>query len=103
MLPESFMFERCCSHIHHSLGHYIPAALAALLLLPIAATAQESRQAIVNSGPLTVLRTADAVPGGARLLTLADARQLAQAASDPLKRLGELQVEAARQHRLGVT
>jgi outer membrane protein TolC len=36
-------------------------------------------------------------------LTLDDAQQRAQVANAPLMRLGELQVEAARQHRLGVT
>jgi len=97
------MFERRYSHIRRSLGRYVPATLAAAILLPISATAQESRQAIVNSSRLSVLSTVDAAADGDRLLTLSDAQQLAQAASDPLKRLGELQVEAARQHRLGVT
>jgi outer membrane protein TolC len=37
----------------------------------------------------------------ARLITLADAKQRVQVTAGPLVRLGELQVEAARQHRLG--
>jgi outer membrane protein TolC len=37
-----------------------------------------------------------------RRITLQQAQQLAATASNPLERLGELQVEAARQHRLGV-
>jgi outer membrane protein TolC len=39
---------------------------------------------------------------GVRRITLAQAQQLAVAAADPLVRLGQLQVEAAKQHRLGV-
>jgi len=41
-------------------------------------------------------------PDGAFRLTLDEAQQAAAEASNPLVRLGELQVEAARQHRLGV-
>jgi len=40
--------------------------------------------------------------GGVLRLTLDQAQQAAAAASNPLVRLGELQVEAAKQHRLGV-
>jgi len=39
---------------------------------------------------------------GVLILTLDQAQQAAAAASNPLVRLGELQVEAAKQHRLGV-
>jgi len=41
-------------------------------------------------------------PGGVVRLTLDQAQQAAGAAANPLVRLGELQVEAAKQHRLGV-
>jgi len=41
-------------------------------------------------------------PDGVLTLTLIQAQQAAAAASNPLARLGELQVEAAKQHRLGV-
>jgi len=43
-----------------------------------------------------------AASGGVVRLTLKEAQQQAAAASGPLVRLGELQVEAAKQHRLGV-
>ena len=51
-----------------------------------------------------VLATATLTPGpdGAYRLTLNEAQQAAAAASNPLVRLGQLQVEAAKQHRLGV-
>jgi outer membrane protein len=39
---------------------------------------------------------------GARKLTLEEAQQMAAAVANPLVRLGQLSVEAARQHRLGV-
>jgi hypothetical protein len=39
---------------------------------------------------------------GVRRITLQQAQQLAAGANNPLVRLGELQVEAAKQHRLGV-
>jgi len=41
-------------------------------------------------------------PNGVFRLTLEQAQQAAAGASNPLVRLGELQVEAAKQHRLGV-
>jgi outer membrane protein TolC len=50
------------------------------------------------------LVTTAMAPGtdGAYRLTLEEAQQAAGAASNPLVRLGQLQVEAAKQHRLGV-
>jgi len=39
---------------------------------------------------------------GVRRITLAEAQQIAAAASNPLVRLAQLQVEAAKQHRMGV-
>ena len=59
----------------------------------------------VNSSSLGValaIRAISAGSDGVVRLTLAQAQQAAGAASNPLVRLGELQVEAARQHRLGV-
>jgi outer membrane protein TolC len=47
-------------------------------------------------------QNAGAAPVDVRRITLQQAQQLAATASNPLARLGELQVEAARQHRLGV-
>ena len=51
-----------------------------------------------------VLATTVLIPGpdGVYRLTLEEAQQAAAAANNPLVRLGELQVEAAKQHRLGV-
>ena len=53
-------------------------------------------------GGSTSAPNAGDAPEGARRLTLAEAQQMAGGASNPLVRLGELQVEAAKQHRLGV-
>jgi len=52
----------------------------------------------------SVLATTALTPGpdGVVTLTLDEAQQQAAVASNPLVRLGELQVEAAKQHRLGV-
>jgi outer membrane protein TolC len=43
-----------------------------------------------------------AVPGAVRRITLEEAQQMGAGTSNPMLRLGELQVEAARQHKLGV-
>ena len=58
------------------------------------------------AGSLTVLPApvgseVSAGPAGVRRITLDEAKQLAAGASNPLVRLGALQVEAAKQHRLG--
>ncbi len=45
---------------------------------------------------------ADRAPAGVRRITLQQAQQLAAAANNPLEQLAQLQVEAAKQHRLGV-
>jgi len=42
------------------------------------------------------------LPAGVRRITLQQAQQMAAAATNPVVRLGQLQVEAAEQHRLGV-
>jgi outer membrane protein TolC len=80
----------------------IPAVLAAAILLPVIAAAQQPQPAAPNPDAPSVLKIRSDVLAGVRRLTLADAQQLGQAAGDPLVRLGQLQVEAARQHRLGV-
>jgi outer membrane protein TolC len=71
--------------------------------MPVVAGAQESRATAPNLNATSVLTFRGEAFGDVRRITLADADQLAQAASDPLVRLGQLQVEAARQHRRGVT
>jgi outer membrane protein TolC len=83
-------------------------AMSILLTTAAAAAAQESQPTAPNlTGPAVLRILSDVtmrgdVPAEVRRITLADAQQLAQSASDPLKRLGELQAEAARQHTLGV-
>src|SRR5262245_16546704 len=104
------MFGRCCSPLHETLWRRVPAALAASILLSVVAAAQEPDGSAPNRSRLSLLGIRDEVAASirrdarasVRRITLADALELAQAASDPLKRLGELQVEAARQHRLGM-
>jgi outer membrane protein TolC len=78
------------------------AALAVAIALPVAAAAQESQPAALNLNGPALLNVWRAARTDVRRITLADAQQLAQSSSDPLVRLGQLQVEAARQHRLGV-
>ena len=96
------MFGRVSSQTHGTLCHCISAALTASILLPSGAAAQQSHPAPLNLGNPASVGFRSEVPSDVRRITLREAQQLAQAASDPLKRLGELQVEAARQHRLGV-
>jgi len=50
----------------------------------------------------TLTQTPGDEAAGVRRITLPQAQQLAAAAANPLVRLGQLQVEAAEQHRLGV-
>jgi outer membrane protein TolC len=52
------------------------------------------------NGPAATVLTAGS--DGVRRLTLEEAQQAAAGAGNPLVRLGELSVEAAKQHRLGV-
>lgn len=96
------MFGRGCSSIHDTFCWRVGAAVAASLLLSVVATAQQSQPTALNLRGPSVLTFRSDVPAEARRITLSAAQQLAQTANDPLKRLGELQVEAARQHRLGV-
>ena len=63
-----------------------------------------STERVPSSAQGTTLATTSLTPGptGAYRLTLDAAQQAAAGAANPLVRLGELQVEAAKQHRLGV-
>jgi outer membrane protein TolC len=83
------MFERRC---------LVPLAMSTLLAA--VATAQEAPPRRFLPAILQVQD--NNAPPNERLITLPDAQQRAQVAAAPLMRLGELQVEAARQHRLGV-
>jgi outer membrane protein TolC len=55
-----------------------------------------------NSAPPTTPNSGDVPPTGVRHITLEEAEQMAAGANNPLVRLGQLQVEIAKQHRLGV-
>jgi len=55
-----------------------------------------------KGGRLVLPRYFGDLPAGVRRITLQQAQQMAAAATNPLVRLGQLQVEAAEQHRLGV-
>ena len=96
------MFGRGSSSVHDTLCRCVPAVLATAILVPAIAAAQES-QLRPNRNGASFLSIRSDVAADVRRITLPDAQQLAQAANDPLARLGQLQVEAARQHRLGVT
>ena len=66
---------------------------AARLVFPVSALASdEALRGVVDSDALS----------GVRRITLKEAQQLAVQTDNPLARLGQLQVEAAEQHRLGV-
>ena len=54
-----------------------------------------------NGGSYSTPNAGDA-PAGVHRITLEQAKQMATGGSNPLVRLGELQVEIAKQHRLGV-
>jgi outer membrane protein TolC len=96
------MFGRGFSSLHDTRYRCVPAVLATAILVPVIAAAQESQLTPNRNGPSFLSIRVD-VPADVRRITLADAQQLAQAANDQLARLGQLQMEAARQHRLGVT
>jgi len=96
------MFGRGSSSVPDTRCRCVPALLATAILVPVIAAAQESQLTPNRNGP-SLLSIRGDVAADVRRITLADAQQLAQAANDPLARLGQLQVEAARQHRLGVT
>ena len=94
------MLRRGCFSIRDGFCR-VPATLVALFLLPCIAAAQESSSLLMRSGR-AIISLPSQVRDDARRITLADAQQLAQAATDPLVRLGRLQVEAAEEHRKGV-
>ena len=77
-------------------------ALIASALFTTIASAQEAQPAAPGRNGPVVFRLAGDMSADVVRLSLVDAQQRAQVASAPLVRLGELQVEAARQHRLGV-
>jgi outer membrane protein TolC len=54
-----------------------------------------------KGGATTAPKTSNA-PAGVRRITLEEAQEAAATASNPLVRLGQLSVEAAKEHRLGV-
>jgi outer membrane protein TolC len=87
------MFGLNRSPIHHGVSRLALAVLAVSSLLTVVAAAQEAQRS---------LTIPDDVLPNVRLITLTDAQRQAQVTAAPLIRLGELQVEAARQHRLGV-
>jgi outer membrane protein TolC len=89
--PETTMFERRCV--------LLPAI--AILLASVAA-AQEAPPAAPRPYLPSILKIQDNALPDVRLITLTDAQQQAQVANSALVRLGELQLEAARQHVLGV-
>jgi outer membrane protein TolC len=55
-----------------------------------------------SDGRLSSTSNAGDAPSHVRRITLEEAQQMAAGAADPLVRLGQLQVEIAKQHRLGV-
>jgi len=85
------MFERRCA---------VPLAMS--ILLATVAAAQEGPRVSPRVFLPAILQIQDDALPNERVITLNDAQQRAQVAAGPLMRLGELQVEAARQHRLGV-
>ena len=70
-----------------------PVLLVMSVLVAAVAAAQDTQRSF---------KIPDDVLPNVRLITLTDAQQRAQVVALPLARVGELQVEAARQHRLGV-
>jgi len=86
----------------HAFCRRVPFVLAVSLLFASAAAAQDSQPTSPDPNGPALLKIPGDTPADVLSLSLTDAQQRAQLASAPLQRLGELQVEAARQHRLGV-
>src|SRR5262245_46365394 len=104
---ETDMFQRGrYSPVFNRLGRHASRALAVLLLCAAGAAGQEPLPAEPQTGlSMPISAALSAAMGDApavRRLTLAQAQQIAAAPDSQLARLGELQVEAARQHRRGV-
>jgi len=95
------MFGRGHSRIHRLYRH-VTFAVVVSLPFAIAAAAQDSQPTSPDTNGPARLKIPGDAPADVLSLSLTDAQQRAQVASGPLQRLGELQVEAARQHRLGV-
>src|SRR5215472_13599175 len=96
------MFGRVRSAIRHVPFRGALAAPAGVILFTAVAAAQQAPPAAPRAYVPATLKLPENLLPDARLITLVDAQQQAQVAAAPLQRLGELQVEAARQHRLGV-
>jgi outer membrane protein TolC len=90
------------SSIRHARFSRVLTALAVTILLTTVVAAQEAPPVAPRAFVPATLKIPENLLPDARLITLVDAQQQAQVAAAPLQRLGELQVEAARQHRLGV-
>jgi outer membrane protein TolC len=100
-----------------ALGQDLPASISAPVpQLPAAVVLPKARFSPVYQGQIgqgqqggesssVAIRKADTkpviLPGGIRLITLEEAQENAMPAPNPLVRLGQLQVEVARQTRLG--
>jgi len=95
------MFGRSHSPLHACCRRVL-CVLAVPMLFAIAAAAQDSQPTSPDPNGPALLKIPGDTPADVLSLSLTDAQQRAQVASGPLQRLGELQVEAARQHRLGV-
>ena len=96
------MFGRVRSAIRHVPFRGALAAPAGVILFTAVAAAQQAPPVAPRAYVPATLKVPENLLPDARLITLVDAQQQAQVAAAPLQRLGELQVEAARQHRLGV-
>jgi len=95
------MVEQVRFSVRHARVSRVLAAPAVVILLTTVAAAQEA-PATPRAYVPAILKISDNLLPDVRLITLDDAQKQAQVAAAPLQRLGELQVEAARQHRLGV-
>ena len=83
-----------------------PTPLNLVFTLPSGVEQPDAQPTLVvpggKGGRLALPRYVADLPAGVRRITLQQAQQMAAAATNPLERLGQLQVEAAEQHRLGV-
>jgi len=83
-----------------------PTSLNFVFALPSSVEQPAAQPALIvpvgTTGRLALPRYVADLPASVRRITLQQAQQMAAAATNPLERLGQLQVEAAEQHRLGV-
>src|SRR5215472_15972865 len=96
------MFGQVRSAIRHATFSRALAALMVMIPITTVAAAQGTPPVGPRVYVPAILKISDNLQPDVRLITLDDAQKQAQVAAAPLQRLGELQVEAARQHRLGV-